>query len=254
MKRRPLQILLSPRRFTAFTLIELLVVIAIIAILAAMLLPALAKAKKRAYQANCTSNLKQMAYAISMYTQDYNDHLPGPSWTGVFFTYQDALPNVAAGSAAGAKKYNGSLVASLTTYLGIRAPDSLVRTSSVTICPASYRVLPKLAPNPPLYVPISYFSQGTIVNDPSNPNANVSFPFGRPENPYEPTKKVSSIRRPADTWAFTDCDKQLLTSLGITSATYMEYIAVKPVHGSETPSLRNYLYFDFHVAPAKTPK
>ncbi|MCX6923897.1 MAG: prepilin-type N-terminal cleavage/methylation domain-containing protein [Verrucomicrobia bacterium] len=59
-----------PRWQHAFTLMELLVVITIITILAAMLLPALAQGRARAWRVDCTSNLRQLAFASELYWDD----------------------------------------------------------------------------------------------------------------------------------------------------------------------------------------
>lgn len=69
-----------------FTLIELLVVIAIIAILAAILFPVFARARAKAHQSSCLSNVKQIALGLLMYANDYDEMLPAAanppgSWT-----------------------------------------------------------------------------------------------------------------------------------------------------------------------------
>ena len=82
-------------RRSGFTLIELLVVIAIIAILAAILFPVFARARAKAQQNNCLSNVKQLALGTLMYCSDYDQKIPGQyragppamGWAGVIQPY-----------------------------------------------------------------------------------------------------------------------------------------------------------------------
>ena len=67
---------MTKRSSGAFTLIELLVVIAIIAILAAILFPVFAKAREKARQSSCQSNLKQYSLSMLQYVQDYDERYP----------------------------------------------------------------------------------------------------------------------------------------------------------------------------------
>ena len=106
-----------------FTLIELLVVIAIIAILAAILFPVFARAREKARQTSCLSNLKQLGLGAMMYAQDYDEVMfstwmdpsgaayPGDyQWPQVLYPYiknwqifvcpSDSTPNIVATSGA----------------------------------------------------------------------------------------------------------------------------------------------------------
>lgn len=97
-----------------FTLIELLVVIAIIAILAAILFPVFARAREKARQTSCLNNAKQMATAVQMYVQDYDET--------VIPYYQDGNPS-------------GS-----RCWWQIMEP--YVKNMQVYLCPSSYMIAP----------------------------------------------------------------------------------------------------------------
>jgi prepilin-type N-terminal cleavage/methylation domain-containing protein len=70
---------LSRRPAAAFTLIELIVVVAIIGVLAAMLLPALGRARDKARQIACASNLRQLGLSFVLYDGDNDGAVPGKS-------------------------------------------------------------------------------------------------------------------------------------------------------------------------------
>lgn len=124
-------------RRNAFTLIEILVVVAIIAMLAAILFPVFGRAREKARQSSCTSNLKQIGLALKQYAQDFDGSYPTSKsdYKNDPATPEDESLGVLRGSGFRAADDPVSLPSVLSPY---------IKNTQIFVCPSGREALKEL--------------------------------------------------------------------------------------------------------------
>ncbi len=154
-----------------FTLIELLVVIAIIAILAAILFPVFARAREKARQTSCLSNVKQITLAALMYVQDYDESL--------FGMYQG-------------RRSDGATPP--TNILWHEALMPYMKSEQILVCPSS----------PQTYTPDT--TSTSLVWGSRTPDTSFGYGLNYWVSYFYNYITLADIKVPAETIWFTDCD------------------------------------------------
>jgi len=184
---------------SAFTLIELLVVIAIIAILAALLLPALARAKEKAWTVGCLNNLKQLETCWHLYALDNYDVLAPNDSIMVFNGSSDSV-------GAASLSWCPDHASTDTNTVDLRSGVLFPYNTSVAIyhCPADKSTVADASGQPTTQLRNRSFNMSQSVNGYPEYLIGLNQP-GLSDAPY--WKKFAEILRPVPSKLFVFIDE-----------------------------------------------